>query len=1640
MATRFRLSTRALVLAAALCGLPPPAAFAAPTDLASEPLNNPAASTKPNLLFILDDSGSMGWDFSPDYISHENPDDEETFRVCFDNKDASTTNAIETTTGASTAANADLKECFMGDPPFAAPAINKQYYNPNIRYNPPVQWDDTAKAFVTYPVQDAAATANWTAVPTDPFGVQRRGQLDGYGSGNVRATVSLVSAYPDRLWCANFTDADAACRRNTGAYEYPSNNFGRGKTAASTGKGTLRYTFGAPYYYNLTASEYCTTPDLIVCNTQAAADATYPYPAPVRWCTNAGFSSCQGKRVGSFTYPKFAGTVASSAGTPAKAASGTLVFGNAGGSQTNVTAVTVGGTNIMATGVTVLSPAGGTDSSAERDTFAQSIRAAIVANAAASGYTACDGSQAACNRPDGSDAPTGTVVITATSTGPASNGFGIEATSDIFATASATASFIVTAVADPSSLTTLTANGNTLIGNVGVACNRPNNLTNRRLCAQAIVDRINANTAGTGYTASRSSATVTITAPLSFGASANGFVLAGSGSIATDLPESFSGGVSTPAAVWSSTPLTGGADAIAAFSPVRQNVGAFSRVDIVPLNPDLSTRSFPRANARTDCVSFLDRCTYTEEMTNFANWYSYYRTRMQMMKSATGRAFLPITAGYRVGFKTINFSTTRYLKIADFATDATTGGHKRAWFDKLYAAPPGGSTPLRDALSRAGWIFAGKLGSGLTPGIPAADDPMQYSCQPNFAILSSDGYWNSTGGSKLDVTGGGSLIAMGNEDGTNGGYSTRAYGAYEGPTASSNTLADVALHYYKNDLRADLDDLVKASQKEISSLPAGTAEPSHQRMLTFTMGLGLDGFLSYERDYDDLTKTTGDFFAIRQGTKNWPVPVAATTEDPGKLDDLWHAAVNGRGKFFSASNPQDIELGLNDALTALQAYTGAGAAAATSNLQPVAGDNFAFTAQYTSVDWIGDVKARTIDLDTGLVSTTVLWEASDKLDGKPWQTRSLYTFDAADAAGNRLKNFCWPGSLDASCSDGGGLDATEQAYFNNNQLGQYATWTFDQRTAGTGESLVNYLRGDRSKESSGGTSATDLYRDRVGILGDVVSAQPAYVRSTQFQFDEASNPGFTEYRNCIEGVGTTCPAAQFPTPTLPRRATLYIAANDGFLHAFETDVNNDPYYQTTGITTADVSDDQFTGNNTGNGEERWAFAPSMVLPKMHQLANNPYTHTYFVDGSPRVADICVTTPCAGTADWRTIVVGGLNAGGRGYYALDVTDPLAPKGLWEFKASSTCLSDADANPASIASASFADCHIGYSYGNPIVTKRNIDGRWVVIVASGYNNFNPGDGRGYLYVLDATTGAILNRLSTGVGSGGTAGAGFSDAQPSGLARINGWVANLLQDNTTLTVYGGDLQGNMWRFDLDSSGSNPNYLSVTRLFTAEDAAGSPQSITSTPELTIVRGYRVVFFGTGRYVGTTDMSTTQTQTIYAIRDDLTMPGAGGVPLVGGRSELVERTFVAGATADERTVASGPGGAAIVVDWDAKRGWYIDLPESGERVNVDPILQFGTLVIASNVPSIDACTAGGSAWLNFLDYRNGGAVSGYTYASLKNATSVIVGLNQILLPGGKLKIIATTAGNETKSMDAPVEDLLFEGKRVGWRELVVDR
>ena len=1112
------------------------------------------------------------------------------------------------------------------------------------------------------------------------------------------------------------------------------------------------------------------------------------------------------------------------------------------------------------------------------------------------------------------------------------------------------------------------------------------------------------------------------------------------------------------------------------------------------------------------------------EEQNFANWFTYYRTRMLLMKSAAGRAFNGLNDNFRVGFITIcpngsscdsdtaivPVTAAHYLQI-----DAFTPTQKAAWYSKFYSQVPSSFTPLRQALARAGRHFAGQQ-DGINAGMTG--DPIQYSCQQNYAILTTDGYWNYGRGKTLTngTSGSGDI---GNNDNNSGvsprpmldsgtvdtvltqeyyadrratggcnsgagaGSGTQAdryertvtTGQTGGSTASSwvrthsntcfanavvnaaitascsdtgsgapasatsgcvvstttassgstaNTLADVAAYYYQTDLRgAGSIGALGTDVGTNNNVPASGSGPeddsaTHQHMTTFTLGLGLDGQLRFDENYK--SQTVGDFADIRSGAKGWPNPnpsnanTSNTAEQQARIDDLWHAAVNGRGTYFSAKNPVSLSLSLTTALTQIQARLSSAAAAATSTLEPTTGDNLIILPTYTTQEWTGELTAFQIDVTIGSPTfgqllPGVVWSARTKLNARTknaCDTRTIKLFHPGgiDGAGvvNNLVDFTWntqtcDGAGNPTGTASTGLDTTEQAHFTAagvdevQDLTQFGTMTdgtsgtADQKTAVRGANLVNFLRGQRGKEGYVPNDLNKLYRGRKHVLGDIVNSQPLYVRKAAFSYND------TGYSTFAASIANRTPMA-------------YVAANDGMLHAF---------YATT---------------DSQGGEEAWSFIPRAVLPRLYKLADSNYAqlHEYYVDGRPIRDDVFDTA----SGSWKTVLVGGLNKGGRGYYALDITDPVNPKALWEFTH----------NPAVCSGAGqFSDCHHGYTFGNPVLSKLT-DGRWVVFVASGYNNVNTpaqaGDGQGYLYVLEAMTGRILYKIRAGDGT-----PAFGDAtNPSGLAKITAWVSDSAHNNTTLRVYGGDLLGNVWRFDVndqvDALGNPvlpPAGREATRIATLKDSGSNPQPITVALRLAEVGSPPVpyVYVGTGKYLGTSDAGTTQMQSIYAFKDPLTTTAYPDFRTGGTLKRLTMTT-----SGTDRFVNCDT--ASPTANCSSTNGWYVDLPEPGERVNISMELQLGTLVVASNVPANTACEPGGFGFVNFFDFATGFSPAGSTARSGYRVSGLTVGMSIVRLPDGSVVVYRQKHTGEPPGKEAvPIGAGSPTGKRLTWRELM---
>ncbi len=790
---------------------------------------------------------------------------------------------------------------------------------------------------------------------------------------------------------------------------------------------------------------------------------------------------------------------------------------------------------------------------------------------------------------------------------------------------------------------------------------------------------------------------------------------------------------------------------------------------------------------------------------------------------------------------------------------------------------------------------------------------------------------------------------------------------------SSDSLADVAQYYYVTDLRPDLMDGVLVG--------SGTGPEDDrlrsQHMTTYVVGLGVNGTLNFDKNY---LSGAGDFASLRSGALGWPVwpTAAATTEaqlsDPKSIDDFWHAAVNGRGKYFSARDAESMVSGIQGALNAIGAHAAAGGGATTSTATPTAGDNTVFIPGFKLNAWTGDLQAHSFDVGTAAISGTVDWSARTVLDTQVAansDTRRIVVrtatgeADGALSTGDKLTSFLY-----------GNLNATRRAYFDAavildpaTGLNQGVDMSAAQIAAAPGSNLVNYLRGQKGLEDYQSGDVNRLYRRRENALGDIVGSQPVYVKEPSFNYSEASNPGYAAFKS-----GTAA----------SRKKMVYVGANDGMLHAFYAPKSAD-------------------ANWADRGKEAWAYIPSQVLPNLYKLADVQYSshHQFYVDGTVTVADVQDAS-----SNWHTILVGGLNAGGKGYYALDITIPDEPKSLWEFTTAT-------------------DANMGLSMGRPIISKLT-SGEWVVMFTSGYNN---ADGVGYLYVRNAMTGALVKTMSTGEGTAGS---------PSGLREINNWVSNVVVDNTTQRVYGGDLLGNVWRFEVNDAGAT----SALKLATLTTGGGTPtaQPITTRVELAEIGGDPYVFVGTGRLLGESDLSNTQLQSVYSFKDINATYASGNV-----RTSLKPMTFVdhiptiaSGPNAGQPDLANGTrtltctGSAAQCAK---KTGWVIDLPDTGERMTIDFKAGKGTLVFVTSVPAENPC-GNGYSWLNYVDMVSGEQIAGAPNTGvILDATSMAVGLSLVDLTGS-LKAIGVSANGSVAVHNIPWGSPPPVGKRISWREV----
>lgn len=575
-------------------------------------------------------------------------------------------------------------------------------------------------------------------------------------------------------------------------------------------------------------------------------------------------------------------------------------------------------------------------------------------------------------------------------------------------------------------------------------------------------------------------------------------------------------------------------------------------------------------------------------------------------------------------------------------------------------------------------------------------------------------------------------------------------------------------------------------------------------------------------------------------------------------------------------------------------------------------DNAIYQAGFNSTYWSGYLLSEPLNVDGTLTSSTT--------DG--WHSDNTITTATLPAASRVVYTF----DPTLSAPDGisftwAALNTAQKAILNGSD--------------NLGSDRVDFLRGSAVKEGT-------TFRSRKSLLSDIVNSSPTYVGPPTGRYEYPLNL-FNEVYLGDSSYDT------WRTSKMARTRMLYVGANDGMLH---------------GVAAAND-----TANGITAGHERLAYIPSFLFSKLPAQTALNYTHQYTVDGSPTVADVKFTS------GWRSVLVSGVGAGGRGVFALDVSDPAQFTGtnaaaiaLWEFSSSN-------------------DADLGYTLSKPLIVKTN-NGKWAAIFGNGY--FRSGDtvttGRAKLFILDIEAGADgtwasgdYKVIDTGVGD---------IAAPNGLGHVVAFDKDL--DGDVDEVYGGDLKGNLWKFDL--SGSNANnwdvaYRSGNTPKPVITVCADPTStaacnasllpITLRPTVTFHptgQSSNMVYFGTGKYLEQSDHTDTSKGWVFGVWDNSTN---GALGLLSDLTAAQRNTqtittlpLTTGAEFKNRDVTD------IVENWTVHKLWREQLPEAGERMTGTPRLLGGVLFYTTYIPSSEVCKQEGTGYLMGVRFQNGGKVS----------------------------------------------------------------
>ena len=906
---------------------------------------------------------------------------------------------------------------------------------------------------------------------------------------------------------------------------------------------------------------------------------------------------------------------------------------------------------------------------------------------------------------------------------------------------------------------------------------------------------------------------------------------------------------------------------------------------------------FPKFINRSDCVASATSCSLAEERQNYANWLLYHSNRQELTRTGIGLAFQSLPATFRMGWGTIN-KMDGGAGVLDAGVAQYNPATKTRFFNWLYSNATDGTvagTPNRLALQSVGKYFQRTDSDGPWGTTPRYTSTSQVTPGTVVSSEATSAHASCRRSFAMLVT---------------DGYYNDAAPTWAAPAPpSTNIDGSIPPQVANKNNAAGTFQPVFPYPDTRSNTLSDMASFYWSRDLRTDLPNAINSGSAFWQNltfygitlglYGTLKQDAPTLAALKATPSSWPAP---TINNPTAIDDMWHAAINTGGRYLSAKNADD----LINAVAAMSSEINrasssqSGVAVSTANLTV---GTRKYTPRYSTVSWVGDIDARNLDPNTGTeINTAWQLEGIDPITLGP--TASMIPLAAA-------RNI-WVGNAATS--------APRAVTFTFTAMSS-ASLTASM-TGTVNAALINYLRGDMANEQDDADNPLGIYRRRStlpsgvdsatpriweGRMGDVVNSSPVLVK------------GGTDLK--YQGLPVTyAPAGSydaFLASKATREGVLYVGANDGMLHGFRDGL----------------------GANDG-GTEIFAYVPRAVLPNLGLLANPSYVHTYYVDGPN------VETDAYWTGAWRNVLLGTTGAGAKAVFAIDVTTPFnaaaAPNNvamnasnvLWEVNSGSTGFSELGHVLTDVQS-------------GPL-----INGQWVAIFGNGYFSAS---GTARLFVVNLQTGALIKEINTGVGGGN--GLGGVRVVRDAQKRIIG-------------AYGGDLKGNLWKFDLSDLlavnwrvglGGVPVY-----------SAGATKPITAAPGvLTHPSGGYVVAAASGKFYENTDLTNLAQQTVYGIWDSVafgstTLPGV----TLTGTASLVQQTISAAITVTQVIVSSVDLSTSTQVvsffsvstnpvDWTTKKGWYINLPNSGQRV-VFPVETLAGSVIA--VDSISPISAAGAA------------------------------------------------------------------------------